>query len=520
MNVKKRIVNFVYLIACLLFAGHAYSQSTTIVKISNHGDYIIAPEIYGQFAEHLGSCIYGGLWVGPESSIPNTDGYRNDVLDALKALHVPVLRWPGGCFADDYHWMDGIGPRCERPKKQNTNWGGTMEDNSFGTHEFLNLCELLGCEPYVSANVGSGSVREMEQWVEYMNSENDTPMARLRRQNGREHAWGVKYLGVGNESWGCGGNMRPEYYADLYRHFQGFARDIDGHGLYRIACGASGGDVNWTDVLMREAGPRQGGGSLMQGLSLHYYTVADWENHGKATQFSAEEYYETLATCCKMDGIITSHEAVMDKYDPEKRVGLMVDEWGTWWDVEDGTNPGHLYQQNTMRDAICAALTLNIFHRHAERVRMANIAQIVNVLQSMILTNMDGGMVLTPTYHVFEMFRPFQGATLLPVDAALPVRESAEGPAPLLSLSAARTPEGKTVIALVNARLDAAQTLEFAGLTQKVTAARILASKDVRDYNDFDHPTTVAPAVFKDLKSTKQGLTVTLPASSIVVIEL
>lgn len=505
-----------------IFAAAAFfGCSLTIVadnvtaKVAPEGHITIAPEIYGQFAEHLGSCIYGGLWVGPESPIPNTEGYRNDVLQALKDLHVPVLRWPGGCFADDYHWKDGIGPRELRPKKQNTNWGGTIEDNSFGTHEFLNLCELLGCEPYVSANVGSGTVQEMEQWVEYMNSENDTPMARLRRQNGRDKAWGVKYLGVGNESWGCGGNMRPEYYADLYRHFQGFARDIDGHNLYRIACGASGGDEHWTDVLMREAG------SLMQGISVHYYTVADWDNHGKATKFSEEEYYETLATCCKMDGIISGHEAVMDKYDPQKRVGLMVDEWGTWWDVEDGTNPGHLYQQNTMRDAICAALSLNIFHRHAERVRMANIAQIVNVLQSMILTNMKGEMVLTPTYHVFEMYRPFQGATVLPIEANIPTQESAQGTLPLLSISAARTTEGKTVVAIVNASLDNEQTVDLDGLKGKLSRARILTSNDVRDYNDFGtRANAVAPATFKGVQGTQKGLSAKVPARSIVVIEI
>lgn len=505
-----RFVATSFLFGCAMIVA----ADSVKVQVASEGEHVIAPEIYGQFAEHLGSCIYGGLWVGPDSSIPNTDGYRNDVLAALKALHVPVLRWPGGCFADDYHWKDGIGPRELRPKKQNTNWGGTMEDNSFGTHEFLNLCELLGCEPYVSANVGSGTVQEMEQWVEYMNSENDTPMARLRRQNGRDKAWGVKYLGVGNESWGCGGNMRAEYYADQYRHFQGFARDIDGHQLYRIACGASGGDEHWTDVLMREAAP------LMQGISMHYYTVSDWNNHGKATTFSEKQYYNTLATCCKMDGIISGHERVMDKYDPKKRVGLMVDEWGTWWDVEDGTNPGHLYQQNTMRDAICAALSLNIFHRHAERVRMANIAQIVNVLQSMILTNMDGGMVLTPTYHVFEMYRPFQGATLLPIVAECPTMEVEEGTLPLLSISAARTPEGRTVVAVVNTSLGDMQTVEMTGVAGKLASSRILTSKDVRDYNDFGREGVVKPATFTDAKLNKQSLMVKVPASSIVVLEV
>lgn len=498
----------------LSYTALADQISLSVAEPSAQQHAVIAPEIYGQFAEHLGSCIYGGLWVGPDSKIPNVDGYRADVLEALKALHIPVLRWPGGCFADDYHWKDGIGPRELRPKKQNTNWGGTMEDNSFGTHEFLNLCELLGCEPYISANVGSGSVQEMEQWVEYMNSENDTPMARLRRQNGRAKAWGVKYLGVGNESWGCGGNMRAEYYADLYRRYQCFARDIDGHHLCRIASGASAGDEHWTEVLMREATP------LMQGLSVHYYAVNDWDNHGAATKFTEEQYYEALATTCVMDGIISGHERVMDKYDPQRRVGLMVDEWGTWWDVEDGTNPGHLYQQNTMRDAICAALTLNIFHRHTERVRMANIAQIVNVLQSMILTTPEGDMVLTPTYHVFEMYRPFQGATPITLDGVMPERKTSNGAYPLVSISAAKATDGKTVVALVNTDLSQEQTIDLAGMTGRIARARILTSGDVRDYNDFGRANVVAPADFKGAKMSKQALTVKLPARSIVVVEV
>lgn len=500
-----------FLFTCLL-AGTVTAQ-TVEVNIANEGKFTIEPEIYGQFAEHLGSCIYGGLWVGEDSSIPNTNGYRNDVLKALQELHVPVLRWPGGCFADEYHWMDGIGPRDQRPKMQNNNWGGTIEDNSFGTHEFLNLCELLGCEPYISANVGSGTVEEMAKWVEYMNSEGDTPMARLRRQNGREKAWGVKYLGVGNESWGCGGNMRAEFYADLYRRYQTYARNMDDHNLYKIASGASDYDYSWTRTLMDRARGQ------MQGLSLHYYTVEDWDNKGKAKTFTDEQYYNTMSKCLDIDSVITRHERIMDEYDPEKRVGLLVDEWGTWWDVEEGTNPGHLYQQNTMRDAIVAGLTLNVFHRHAERVKMANIAQIVNVLQSMILTNKDGGMVLTPTYHVFQMYYPFQGATLLDVEAECDTITVKDRKLPLLSISAAKTKDGKTVISFVNPSLDKEQNASIANnMGKKIADARILTSKNIKDYNDFDHLDTVHPVDFKGAKLSKDKLTVKIPARSIVVL--
>ena len=489
------------------------SARSVEVTVAKEGNITIAPEIDGQFAEHLGSCIYGGLWVGEESAIPNTNGYRNDVLQALKDLHIPVLRWPGGCFADEYHWMDGIGPRDQRPKLQNNNWGGTIEDNSFGTHEFLNLCEMLGCEPYISANVGSGSVEEMQKWVEYINSDADTPMARLRRQNGREKAWGVKYLGIGNESWGCGGSMRPEYYSDLYRRYQTYARNMDGHNLYKIASGASDYDYNWTRVLMDRVGNR------MDGLSLHYYTVESWENKGKATVFSDVQYYNTLGKCHEIDQVITKHEQIMDEKDPQKHIGLLVDEWGTWWDVEEGTNPGHLYQQNTMRDAIVAGLTLNIFHRHAERVRMANIAQIVNVLQSMILTNKEGGMVLTPTYHVFQMYYPFQGATFLPVETKSEIITSETGRnLPALSVSAAKK-DGTTVVALVNTTLDKEQTAEIDGVQGNIISARILTCNDIKDYNDFSHPTTVTPKEFKGAKTSKGKIIAKVPAHSIVVLE-
>ena len=493
----------------------------------------INKEIYGQFAEHLGSCIYGGLWVGEDSPIPNINGYRKDVFDALKALQIPVLRWPGGCFADEYHWRDGIGPRQLRPSMKNNNWGGTIEDNSFGTHEFLNLCEMLGCEPYISGNVGSGTVEELAKWVEYMTSESGTPMAKLRKENGRERPWKVKYLGVGNESWGCGGNMRPEYYSDLYRRYSVYCRNYDGNKLYKIASGASDYDYKWTEVLMDRVGRR------MDGVSLHYYTCVGWKgSKGSATQFDKDQYYWALAKCLEIEEVIKKHKAIMDKTDPEKKIDLLVDEWGTWWDEEPGTIPGHLYQQNALRDAFVASLSLNVFHRHTDRVKMANIAQIVNVLQSMILTDQKGTghMVLTPTYHVFQMYTPFQEATFLPIDlesekmdiAKAYFKDQATGknagtrPLPLLSASAAKTQDGSIVVALTNVSLDKNEKIDIQleGCTAKTVSGRILTSKNVADYNDFEHPNVVAPREFKDAKLKKGTLSVKLPAKSIVVLTL
>ena len=514
---KKLIISTVLSVACAFTAS---AQNTTVTIHANQGKNSINKEIYGQFAEHLGSCIYGGLWVGPQSNIPNTDGYRNDVLKALIDLKVPVLRWPGGCFADEYHWMDGIGPRDKRPKMQNNNWGGTIEDNSFGTHEFLNLCEKIGAEPYISGNVGSGSVEELAKWVEYMTSDGDTPMANLRRKNGREKSWNVKYLGVGNESWGCGGNMRPEYYSDLFRRYSTYCRNYDNHKLYKIASGASDYDYDWTKVLMNNVGNR------MNGLSLHYYTVTGWNgSKGSATKFSNDDYYWTLGKCLEIEDVIKKHSAIMDEKDPKQHIGLLVDEWGTWWDEEPGTIKGHLFQQNTMRDAFVAALSLNVFHRHSDRVRMANIAQIANVLQSMILTdtNGKGHMVLTPTYHVFRMYQPFQDATYLPLDVkcdSMKVRDNRT--IPMISASAAKTKDGNMVISLANVSLDKAQNIdvdiEDAGI--KNITGEILTSKNISDYNDFNNPDVVKPTPFKDVKIKRNTLKVKIPAKSIVVLNI
>ncbi len=500
------------------------AQNKSEITVHADGaDRVIPKEIYGQFAEHLGTCIYGGIWVGEDSSIPNTNGYRNDVLEALKNLKVPVLRWPGGCFADEYHWMDGIGPRENRPKMVNNNWGGTIEDNSFGTHEFLNLCEMLGCEPYISGNVGSGTVEELAKWVEYMTSDGDSPMANLRRKNGRDKAWKVKFLGVGNESWGCGGSMRPEYYADLYRRYSTYCRNYDGNWLYKIASGASDYDENWTRVLMDRAAGN------MSGLSLHYYTVPGWSgSKGSATKFNADEYYWTLAKCLEVEDVLKRHIAIMDQKDPRKRVALLLDEWGTWWDEEPGTVRGHLYQQNTMRDAFVAALSLNLFHKYTDRLKMANIAQIANVLQSMILTK-DDKMVLTPTYHVFEMYKGHQDATHLPLDLKCDTLGIAIKPnirfnevVPVVSASASKTKEGTVLITLANVDLEKTNevTIALPGIEAKNVSGRILTSKNIADHNTFEQPDRIAPVAFKDAKWSKGTLRVKLPAKSIVALEL
>jgi alpha-L-arabinofuranosidase len=500
------------------FATTLTAEDATVTIHADQGKQIIYKEIYGQFAEHLGSCIYGGLWVGEKSGIPNINGYRKDVFTALKNLHVPVLRWPGGCFADEYHWIDGIGPRDKRPKMQNNNWGGTIEDNSFGTHEFLNLCEMLGCEPYISGNVGSGTVEELAKWVEYMTSGGDTPMAKLRRQNGRDKPWHVKFLGVGNESWGCGGNMRPDYYADLFRRYSTYCRNYDGNNLYKIASGASDYDYDWTKVMMKNVSNR------MDGVSLHYYTVTGWNgSKGSATKFGNDSFYWTMGKCLEIENVIKKHAAIMDESDPQKRIGLLVDEWGTWWDEEPGTVRGHLYQQNSMRDAFVAALTLNVFHRHTDRVRMANIAQVVNVLQSMILTNDKGGMVLTPTYHVFEMYKGFQDAIYLPMDIKCDsMKVDGNRTIPLVSTSAAKEKNGTMIISLANVSLEKPQEVTFnlPGMSATTVSGRILEAKAITDYNDFDHPETVKPAPFKDAKLKKNTIKVNIPSKSILVLEV
>ncbi|MFP4115288.1 MAG: alpha-N-arabinofuranosidase [Spirochaetota bacterium] len=476
----------------------------------------ISRHIYGHFAEHLGGCIYGGIWVGEQSSIPNIRGMRRDVVDALKAIRIPNLRWPGGCFADDYHWKDGVGPREKRASMVNAHWGGTTEDNSFGTHEFLALCEELECEAYICGNVGSGTVREMSDWVQYTTSPASCPMTDWRVENGRKEPWRVRFWGVGNESWGCGGWMRAEYYADVYRRYACYLRNQPDNELYKIAVGANTDDYHWTEVLMREAG------EFMNGLSLHYYTVTGtWENKSKATEFTEGEWFECLKRARRMDELVRRHSSVMDRYDPEQKVGLIVDEWGTWHQVEPGTNPAFLFQQNTLRDALVAGLSLNIFNRHADRVHMANIAQTVNVLQAMVLTDGEK-MVLTPSYHVFEMYKGHQDATLVPVDLTSETYASGDGGMDALDVSASVDSSGKLLMTICNTDPTTAQdvTCDVRGMGVRSVRGRVLTAPKMNAHNTFDAPEQIVPTEFTGARLDNGTLELKMPAKAVVALEL
>ncbi len=486
----------------------------------------IAPEIYGHFSEHLGRCIYEGLYVGENSDIENVNGMRTDVVNALKEMQIPLLRWPGGCFADEYHWKDGIGEKDKRKKMINTHWGGVVEDNSFGTHEYMELCRQLGCKTYVNGNLGSGTVQEMSEWVEYMTFTGVSPMADLRAANGHPDAWKVDYFGVGNENWGCGGNMTPEFYANEYRRYQTYVRNYNpDKPIAKIACGANVDDYHWTKGVMEtcfDHVPAEAHG-LMDFISLHYYVHPDgWMLKGSATDFDGEAWYRTLAKALFMEELIDRHSAIIDQYDPQKKIGLSVDEWGTWFTCEPGTNPGFLYQQNTIRDALVAGITLNIFNKHCDRVRLACIAQMVNVLQAVLLTEGEK-MIKTPTYHIFHMYRHHQGAQLL--DSSITGAGETgigEWKVPELTESVSRK-DGVITITVNNLSLEETRELEIQLADAKgyrVTEASVVTDEDIHAHNTFDEPERVTEKEFSDYTGTETGFTVKLPANSVVMLRL
>ena len=486
----------------------------------------IEPEIYGHFSEHLGRCIYEGLYVKEDSGIPNKNGMRTDVVEALKEMQIPVLRWPGGCFADEYHWKDGIGPKETRKRMINTHWGGVVEDNSFGTHEFFELCEQLGCKTYVNGNVGSGTVQEMSEWVEYMTFDGVSPMAQLRKENGHEKPWKVDYFGVGNENWGCGGNMTPEYYANLYRRYQTYVRHYDSAAPIQKICGGPNvDDTNWTKKVLDTcyASPNNPSAhGFMDGLSLHYYVhPGGWDKKGSATDFDEKTWYLTMEKALYIEELINMHRRIMDEFDPEKKIGLMVDEWGCWFDVEPGTNPGFLYQQSTMRDALVAAVSLNIFNRHCDRVKLACIAQMVNVLQSVVLTEGDK-MILTPTYHVFHMYRHHQGAQLL--DSELAGTETAgagESSVPALQESVSMQEDGTVIVTIANMSVEKSYPVDLVFMEKKPESAeaRILTN-EMHAKNTFEEPDVVKEEDFDGVTLTERGASFTIPACSVVSLRL
>lgn len=512
--------NYWLLLLCfVMYIGAAVAADTPnrIIVNADMGKEQISKHIYGHFAEHLGNCIYGGFWVGEDSPIPNTRGIRNDVLEAMREIKPPVIRWPGGCFADTYHWKDGIGPRESRPSIINTHWGGVTEDNSFGTHEFLDLCELLECEPYICVNVGSGTVQEAAEWVEYVNSDAISPMSDLRKKNGREKPWNVKYWAVGNESWGCGGNMTADYYADLFKQFSTYMK---AGRLYRVAGGGTDADFEWTRTVMQKT---QRYPELIQGYSFHYYTFCHgWNDKTSATQFSENDWFSTMKVTWDVDERLRQHSRIMDEFDPNNRIGIIADEWGNWFWVEPGTNPGFLYQQNTVRDAVTAALYLNIFNNQCRRVKMANIAQTINVLQAMLLTK-DNQLVKTPTFYVFKMFKVHQDATMLPIDVKCPEYQYEGKSIPAVSASASQDAQGKVHVSLAN--LNPNQDIEIAidvrGASKFAkSAGEVITGPAMNSYNDFGKPEQVNIQAFKDFKIKDNSIVINLPSKSVVTLEL
>lgn len=502
-------------IAAPLYAQTAGKPTTATLQANKPGP-VYDRMIFTQFAEHLGHGIYGGLWVGDDKNIPNTNGFRNDVIAALKTLNVPAIRWPGGCFADEYHWRDGVGPHNKRPVKVNTHWGGVTEPNIVGTHEFMELVRQVGSEAYIAGNVGNGTPQEMAEWVEYMTAPAGS-LAEERARNGQKEPWKIAFFGVGNELWGCGGNLRPEYAADLTRRYATFVKAPADTKIVKIGAGANVDDYNWTDAMMRVAG------SQIDGLSLHYYVhpAGGWPPKAPAVDFDEIGWADALAGAMRMEELITKHSAIMDKYDPEKRVFLAVDEWGAWYAQDPGTHPGFLRQQNTLRDALIASIHLDIFARHADRVRMTAIAQMVNVLQAMILT--DGKkMVLTPTYHVFEMYKPWQDATVLPIAIDTPIYSKDRFSVPAVSGSAVKAKDGKTYIGLSNLDPNVANrvTVKLDGVSARAASGRILTAPAINSHNGFDTPNVVKPAPFRDAQIKNGVLTVNLPPKSVVVLDL
>lgn len=480
----------------------------------------ISREIYGHFSEHLGRCIYEGLYVGNHKEIPNKNGIRTDVVEALKEIQVPVLRWPGGCFADTYHWRDGIGK--DRKRIVNACWGDVVEDNSFGTHEYFELCEQLGCATYINGNVGTGSLQEMCEWIEYMTFDGESPLSLERAANGHKEPWVIDYFGIGNEAWGYGGNMTPEYYGDLYRHYQCFLKNYNAEHPYKKVCvGPNDFDYRWTEEILKRcfAYPHpEGRHGFMDTLSIHYYVIpGEWEHKGSATDFTKEEYYTTLRKARKMDEILKKNTEILEKYDPEGNIGFAVDEWGCWLDVEEGTNPGFLYQQNTMRDALVASTTFDIFNKHSKRVKLACLAQMVNVLQAVVLTDQEK-MILTPTYHVFHMYRVHQDATYIPAKLLnVPKLIIDDEVVEAISSTISENEEGIINISLTNISLEEEYELEIdlGRSLGKSIEGRILCA-DMMAHNTFENPDAVKEEAFHNFSCDGEILRVSLPPHAVV----
>ena len=476
----------------------------------------IAPDLYGHFVEHLGGVVYDGIWVGQGSKVANSGGIRTALVEHMRRLPAAVVRWPGGCFADSYDWRDGVGPAERRPRRTNfwIDGMGSLPDgphkydpNTFGTAEFARFCRLAGMQPYLAANLRSLPARDFYQWVEYCNSPaGSTSLAELRAAAGERDPLRVRFWGVGNESWGCGGNFTPEEYATEYRRFTAWVPRF-GLDLAFIGSGPNGGDLSWTRRFLATL-LEKGEGSLdgLWGWALHNYSwnvsrgrTDDWnEGKGDALRFSVDEWYELLRQGDQMDGLIERHWTVMGEFDRRRRVKLVVDEWGAWHKAGTEAHPSHfLGQASTLRDALLAGLTLDTFHRHADKVAMANVAQLVNCLQSLFLAHEDR-FVTTPTFHVFEMYAPHVGGQSLRTLVAAPglSYERTNGKASFWGLAGSASLKGKTVtLTVVNPHVSEAREAEVAVRGAAITAARAvtLSSDDIHAHNSFEQPHALEP---------------------------
>lgn len=500
------------------------------IRLGAQTESTISPYIYGAFAEHLGRCVYDGIYVGEDSKIPNIRGLRTSIVDAFSEIKLPVLRWPGGCFASYYHWKDGIGPKETRPRYENNNMWHDVEDNSFGTHEFMDFCALIGAEPYIAGNLSSGTVQEMRDWVEYLTHPYDTPMTRLRRQNGREEPWRVKFWGLGNEAWGEDGNMRPDYYCDVARQYSSFCNNYsETDELFKVFVGPHMDDYEWTDYIMNVSYPYQPNGhwgrGLMHGISIHCYTYAgEYFKSSADIDFTDDQWNTIMKGSEFYDELLTKHSGIMDRQDPEKEIQIVFDEWGTWFAQRFGSHPEapfhntwYLEQQNTMRDAVFAARAFDVFNRHCGRVEIAAIAQAVNVLQALVLTE-GADSILTPTYHIFKMYMPHRGGKLVSGTLDVEPTASSKGSFSPVSFSASEHDEG-VFISLSNGHIS--EDCEIAvslpdGCDEAAVHAEILFSEQANDHNTFDDPEKIRPMPFSSFAYVGHKLVFNLPAHSIV----
>ena len=443
----------------------------------------VSPEIYGHFTEHIGGVIYGGIWVGKNSDIPNIKGFRKDIVEKLKAIHAPVIRWPGGCFAEIYDWRDGIGEN--RPTRLNwwTNRDGKYESNAVGTHEFMDFCEAVGAKAYFAANLTTVSPLHIRNWMDYcLSPKGSTTLACEREANGHPEPFDIPYWGVGNENWGGGGEMTPQFYSDEFRRFATVLKN-DFPNAELFACGEDAARYDWTHGFMRGV---EACGVRFSGYAMHYYT----HGVGEAIDFTEQDWDGQMKSAALMEDIIKRNWHIICGYGMENKARLVVDEWGCWHKENSGPSKGaNLFeQQSTMRDAMVTALTFNIFNNHCDKVRMANAAQLVNNLHCLFLASGEN-CITTPTYHVFDLYQEHQGAKAIRT-AVSGKEDDAE-----LTVSAS-VKDGKTLVTVGNLSCKKDVTVSLESVGGKISGeaeAVLLYSEDVHAHNTFEAPQTVAP---------------------------